>query len=93
MKIKFISLLTVLTLNSCNNNNLSNKKETDKEEWTKVITETKTVNNITYFFSSDVNIQRRNAAIEECQNSIEENLKLIEEAEFNNKMDIEFFKI
>lgn len=87
-----LAVLTVLTLTSCNDNRFSNKKETDKDEWSKIITETKTVNNITYYFPSEIDIQRRNSAIKECQKSIEENLKLIEETEFDNKMDIEFVR-
>ncbi|WP_338792583.1 hypothetical protein [Bernardetia sp. MNP-M8] len=92
MKTKIIVFFTILILISCNDNSFSNKKDTDKEEWSKVIIETKTINSITYYFSSDVSIKRRNLAIEECQKSIEENLKLIGENEFNNKMDIEFLK-
>lgn len=84
---KIILLLLVTTLYSCNN-----KKEANKDEWTKITTETKTINNITYYFSSEVDIPRRDSAIKECQKSIEENLKLVGENEFNNKMDIEFVK-
>lgn len=92
MKIIGITLLLVLTLTSCNNTSSSNKKVTENQEWTKRITETKTINNITYYFPSEVEIPRRNLAIEECQKAIVENLKLIGETEFNNKMDIEFLK-
>lgn len=56
------------------------------------MTEAKTINNITYYFPSEVKIPRRNLAIAECQKAIEENLKLIGETEFNNTMDIEFVK-
>jgi hypothetical protein len=84
---KLTYLLLILSFYSCNS-----QKNTNDETWNKIVTETKTINNITYIFPSEVEIQRRNLAIEECQNAIEENLKLIEEKEFNNKMDIEFLK-
>ncbi len=50
----------------------------------------KKIDNITYYFSSKIDISRRNSAIQECQNSITENLKLINETNFTNEMDIEF---
>lgn len=85
---KLTYLLLILSFYSCT----TQKKSSNDENWTKIVTETKTVNNITYYFSSEVEIPRRNLAIEECQKAIEENLKLIEETEFNTKMDIEFLK-
>jgi len=85
---KLTHLLLILSFYSCT----AQKKAINDENWTKIITETKTINNITYYFPSEVEISRRNLAIEECQKSIEENLKLIGETEFNNKMDIEFVK-
>lgn len=89
MNIKKLTyLLLILSFYSCT----TQKKSSNDENWTKIVTETKTVNNITYYFSSEVEIPRRNLAIEECQKAIEENLKLIEETEFNTKMDIEFLK-
>lgn len=84
----FTYILLVLSIYSCT----AQKKATNDENWTKIVTETITIKNITYFFPSEVEISRRNLAIEECQKSIEENLKLIEETEFNNKMDVEFLK-
>ena len=85
MKAGKITLVLFITIfYSCNN------KKANKDEWTKLTTETKTIKNITYYFSSYIDIPRRNSAIKECQKSIEENLKLIGENEFNNKMDIEF---
>lgn len=68
------------------------KKTINDENWTKIVTEAETINNITYYFPSEVKIPRRNLVIVECQKAIEENLKLIGETEFNNKMDIEFVK-
>ena len=85
---KLTCLLLILSFYSC----IAQKKATNNENWNKIVTESKTINNITYIFPSEVEIPRRELAIEECQKSIEENLKLIEETEFNNKMDIEFLK-
>jgi hypothetical protein len=85
---KLTYLLLILSFYSC----IAQKKATNNENWNKIVTESKTINNITYIFPSEVEIPRRELAIEECQKSIEENLKLIEETEFNNKMDIEFLK-
>ncbi|MFI0429378.1 peptidase MA family metallohydrolase [Mariniflexile sp. HMF6888] len=85
---KLTYLLLILSFYSCS----AQKKTTNDETWNKIVTETKTINNITYIFPSEAEIPRRNLAIEECQKAIEENLKLIGETEFNNKMDIEFLK-
>ena len=65
-------------------------KSEKNEEWTEITREKKTIDNITYYFSSKIDISRRNLAIEECQNSIAENLMLIKETDFTNEMDIEF---
>jgi len=59
-------------------------------EWKKSIREHITIDNITYFFPSEIDSIRRNTAIKECQNSVIENLKLIKETEFKNEFDIEF---
>ena len=88
MNIKKLTLLLILSLCSC----AAQKKSTNEENWTKITTETKTINNITYYFPSEVEIPRRNLAIEECQKAIEENLKLIGETEFNNIIDVEFLR-
>ena len=85
---KITYLLLILSFYSCT----AQKKAMNDENWTKIVTETKTINNITYYFPSEVEIPRRNLAIVECQKAIEENLKLVGETEFNNKMDIEFVK-
>lgn len=85
---KLTYLLLILSFYSCS----AQKKATNDETWNKIVTETKTINNITYIFPSEVEIPRRELAIKECQKSIEENLKLISETEFNNKMDVEFLK-
>ncbi|TVZ54913.1 peptidase MA superfamily protein [Lutibacter sp. Hel_I_33_5] len=81
---KIIIIILSVFIVSCSNN--SEKKE----EWSKITRESKKINNITYYFSSEIDILRRNYAIKECQNSIIENLKLIKETEFTNEMDIEF---
>jgi len=87
MKLKKIILLTLVGfMLSCSN------ESNDKNEWTKITREKKTVGNITYYFSSQVDIARRNAAINECQNSIVENLTLIQETEFTNEMGVEFLE-
>ena len=87
MKLKNIILLTLIGISiSCSN------EPNNNEEWTKTIRVEKTIDNITYYFSSQVDITRRNAAIKECQNSIVENLKLIQETEFTNEMGIEFLE-
>ena len=85
---KLTFLLLIASFYSCS----AQKKATNNENWNKIVTETKTIGNITYYFPSEVEIPRRNLAIEECQKAIDENLKLIEETEFNNKMDIDFLK-
>jgi hypothetical protein len=79
-KIVFILLIGFIL--SCSN------KSAQSEDWSKITRERKTIDNITYYFSSEIDIPRRNSAIQECQNSIIE--KLIKETEFTNKMDIEF---
>ncbi len=84
--VKIIAIIFIGIIVSC-----SNEPKKDKE-WTKVTRENKIVDNITYYFSSQVDISRRNSAIEECQNSIVENLKLIKETEFTNEMNIEFLE-
>jgi len=81
---KIIIILLSVFIVSCSNN--SEKKG----EWSKITRESKKIDNITYYFSSDIDINRRNSAIKECQNSITENLEVINETEFANEMDIEF---
>ncbi|WP_416441582.1 peptidase MA family metallohydrolase [Leeuwenhoekiella sp. A16] len=85
---KLSYLLLILSFYSC----VKQKKIANDENWTKIVTETRTIDNITYNFPAEVEIPRRNLAIEECQKAIEENLKLIGETEFTNKMDIDFLK-
>ncbi|WP_428223560.1 peptidase MA family metallohydrolase [Flavobacterium sp.] len=85
---KLTFLLLIASFYSCS----AQKKATNNENWNKIVTETKTIGNITYYFPSEVEIPRRNLAIEECQKAIDENLKLIGETEFKNKMDIDFLK-
>ena len=85
---KHTYLLLILTFYNCT----AQKKAINDESWSKSVIESKTVDNITYYFPSEVEIPRRILAIEECQKSIDENLKLIGETEFNNKMDIDFLK-
>ncbi len=82
--IKIASIILVGFILSCSNIAEENK------EWSKITREKKTVDNITYYFSSKIDISRRDSAIKECQNSITENLKLISETDFTNKMDVEF---
>jgi hypothetical protein len=86
--IKLTYLLLILSFYNCT----AQKKATNDGNWNKIVTESKTINNITYVFPSEVDIARRNLAIEECQKSIEENLKIIAETEFENVMDVEFLK-
>ncbi|GGG97464.1 hypothetical protein GCM10011416_14340 [Polaribacter pacificus] len=81
---KVLTIILIGFFSSCANESKKN------EEWTKVTRESKTVDNITYYFSSTIDLSRRSLAIQECQNSIIENLKLINETDFTNKMDIEF---
>lgn len=71
---------------------IAQNKTINDGNWTKIVTEAKTINNITYYFPAEVKIQRRNLAIAECQTAIKENLKLIGETAFTTKMDIEFVK-
>lgn len=92
MKKILLAILTIFTLISCNDNKLTKKNEIGKDEWTKMSTEKKTLKNITYFFPSEIDFKRRSSAIKECQQSIEENLKLIEETNFDNKFDIEILR-
>lgn len=86
--IKLTYLILILSIYSCS----AQIKATNDENWSKIGTETKTIKNITYYFPSEVEIPRRNLAIEECQKAIEENLKLIGETEFNNIIDVEFLR-
>lgn len=83
LRKKVIILFSVF-IASCSNNS------EEKGEWSKIIRESKTVDNITYYFPSGIDINKRNAAIKECQISIIENLELINETYFTNKMDVEF---
>ena len=69
-KIKFVCLSAVFIV-SCS---LETKNTTD---WIKISKEKKTVDNISYYFPSEVDISRRNLAIEECQKAITENLNMI----------------
>lgn len=85
MKLKQFALLILFGfITSCSTESPKHK------DWTKITREKKTVDNITYYFSSDIPIPRRDAAIKECQQSVIENLKLIQETEFTHPMDIEF---
>lgn len=87
MKLEKILIILFIGLAiSCSNN--SEKKE----EWSKITRESKKIDNITYYFSSEIDINRRNSAIKECQNSITQNLEIINETDFTNEMDIEFLE-
>ena len=87
MKIeKIAAIILIGFIISCSTESKKN------EDWTTITREKKTVDNITYYFSSKIGIDRRDSAIQECQNSIVENLKLIKEKEFSKKMDIEFLE-
>ena len=92
MNKTIIAIFTIFTLISCNDKKSSKKNEIGKDEWTKIATEKKTIKNITYIFPEEIDIKRRNSAIKECQQSIEESLKLIQETQFDNKFDIEILK-
>lgn len=81
---KIVVILLTGFIVSCSNNSEKNG------EWSKITRERKKIDNITYYFSSKIDIIRRNSAIKECQNSITENLELINETDFTNEMDIEF---
>ena len=83
---KITSLLLVVLAFSCSNELKKN------EDWSKVIRENKTIDNITYHFSSQIDVSRRDLAIEECQNAVIDNLLLIKEIDFTNKMDVEFLE-
>jgi len=85
INLKFIAPLLVVSLTIGCSDQAGND-----DEWTKIVREKKTVDNITYYFSSETEVSRRNAAILESQTSIKENLELIGETEFTNEMDIEF---
>lgn len=85
--MKIVKILTIIFFGfivSCSNESQKN------EDWIEITREKKTVDNITYYFSSEIEISRRNSAIQECQNSIKDNLNLIKESDFTNEMDIEF---
>ena len=82
---KRIALLSVLSfLIFCSVINVSN------DGWKEVKREYKTVNNMTYYFPSEVSLAERQIAIDNCEKYIDENLKLIGETEFTTPMDIEF---
>ena len=60
------------------------------KNWIKVTREHKTIDNITYFFYSKIPYNERESDIKLCQNSIEENLALINEKEYSRIIEIEF---
>lgn len=61
-----------------------------KNSWKKVNKVQTTIENITYTFPAEVNKQNRQKLIQLCEKSIKENLEILKETEFTNKMDIEF---
>lgn len=71
-------LIITINLNAQNNN------------WKKIGKEEKTIKNITYTFPSEVRLQNRETYIILCEKSIKENLEILKETEFTNKMYIEF---
>lgn len=85
--MKFSTILTFVFVGfmvSCSSDSTTN------DGWAKIVREKKTVDNITYYFSSTIDVDRRNAAIKECQQSVIDNLQLINETEFTNQMEVEF---
>jgi len=83
---KFFTIVVLAISMACSNTFDKN------EDWIPLTRFKKKVDNITYVFPSNIDIARRNAAIKECQLSIVENLKLINETEFKNEMDVEFLE-
>ncbi|MEZ7506533.1 peptidase MA family metallohydrolase [Flavobacterium sp. Arc2] len=79
-KIFSISLILILSYNINGQN----------REWKKVIREHKTIENITYFFDSNVPIKERKSDIALSQKSIKEDLELINEKEYKKIIEIEF---
>jgi len=57
--------------------------------WRKDVREHKTIKNITYYFPAEIDMNKRQSVIDLCQKSIVENLALLKETEFSNKMDFE----
>ncbi|PKB17655.1 peptidase MA family metallohydrolase [Flavobacterium sp. 5] len=81
MKKIFFILTILITSNYINGQN---------KEWLKVIREHKTVENITYFFDSNVPYKEREFDIELCRKSIKEDLAIINEKEYKKVIEIEF---
>lgn len=81
MKKIFFALIILIISNNINGQN---------KEWEKVTREHKTIENITYFFNSNVPIKERESDIELCQKSIKEDLELINEKEYKKVIEIEF---
>ena len=58
--------------------------------WTQETINYVQVDSITYYFPSNVNLENRIKAIEDCKNAITENLTLINESEYTKTIDIVF---
>lgn len=82
---KTIAILTILvSILSCS------KSNSEDTTWKKTTRESKTIGNITYYFPSEVTLKDRQTNIALCQKAVTENLELLKEKAFTNKMDIEF---
>jgi hypothetical protein len=84
IKKTILLIVIIFIFNACKNSNI------EESTWKSAITKSKTINNITYYFPSDVSSNNRKEYIMMCQNAIKENLKLLKETTFENKMDIQF---
>ena len=84
IKKTILLLLIIFISASCKNSNA------EENSWKNNITKSKTINNITYYFPSDVTLKDRNEYIKMCHKAIDFNLKLLKEKSFGNKMDIQF---
>lgn len=82
---KLTPLFSLLLLLACH------QDRSAPSDFTKVVRFSKTINNMTFNFPSEIGEEAMNAAIKKCQDSITENLALISEAAYTDTIDVEFF--
>ena len=83
MKIRKITLSVLFILTS-------NFIIAQNNSWNKISKVQKNIKNINYTFPAEVNKKDREIYVQLCENSIKENLEILNETEFLNTMDIEF---
>ncbi len=83
MKIRKVTLSVLFIL-------ISNLIIAQNNSWKKIDKVQKNIKNITYTFPAEVNKKDREIYVQLCEKSLKENLEILKETEFLNKMDIEF---